>query len=162
MKKLNNKGMNLLYINIVLAMVLIAIIFFIIKPLVMTPAGKVATAVIREKSSAGQVAPTTYDIDKVKQQEGYAGKEPATLKEMYENFPKSDVGGDAPQAWKRVSIADKEKIAQGLDNEIEKAKDILKTNPEDKNAKNMLFIAESLKKITQEDFNYRIKKTDSK
>jgi len=162
MKRSDNKGISLLYVNIALSIALIVIILLIIRTLIIVPAGKTTAVVAREKPVPSSSMPTTYDIDKVKQEEGYSGKAPADLKEMYENFPKSDVGNNAPEAWKRVSIADKEKIEQGLNIEIEKAKDTLKTNPEDKHARNILLMAESLKKITQEDFNYKIKKSDSK
>jgi len=99
---------------------------------------------------------TTLDIGKIKAKElGLSKEPPATMEDIYKNFPKEDVGENMVEAWARVKPEEKTRLIEGLDGKIADCKDILKTNPSDKRTLVLLSVTESLKKLTLCDFNYK-------
>ena len=109
---------------------------------------------------SGGASESVYDIDKVKR--GISGPadgkaEYSDLEDMYKNCDKTNVGGNMVEEWRRVKPEDKAKISDGFDKQIIAAKDTLKTDPENKHAKNILYISEQLKKMSSDGFNYKLK-----
>ncbi len=155
------------YINIALFIALAVIIVMILKP-VFFVFKQPPIKEFKARSSAlstGQPSITRYDISKVKRLPPPAipqDNEPSDLKEMYEYFPKSDVGDNMVEGWSRTKPEAKAKLAGVLDKEIINAQKSLKTNPEDKHAKNILLISQTLKKMAADGFNCKIKKPSSK
>lgn len=82
--------------------------------------------------------------------------EARSLGDVYANFPKEDAGSNMIEAWKRVKPEEKAKFNEGIDKEIATAKELIASDPSDKKAKHMLFIAETMKKLAADDFNYKI------
>lgn len=78
------------------------------------------------------------------------------LNDVYTNFSKNDAGPDMVAAWARVKPEEKARFYEGVDKQIAESKNTLAANPSDKKAKHMLFIAETLKKLARDDFNYKI------
>lgn len=106
------------------------------------------------ETAIGPVEPAAYSLEKVRSVS--AQKAPAAaadIKEVYEKFPKSDVGGDMIRAWARIKPEEKARIHEALEKEIEASKEALRQNPEDKKTKNLLYIAETLKALAAKDFN---------
>lgn len=66
-----------------------------------------------------------------------------------------DVGENMMRRWAKVSPEDKENFIKSLDEQILKAKGVLKLNPEDTEAKNELFMSETTKKLVMSGFDYR-------
>lgn len=98
--------------------------------------------------------PDAYSLEKIRSASmPGAPAEAANIKEVYEKFPKSDVGGDMIGAWARIKPEEKAKIHEALKKEIEASKETLRQNPEDKKTKNLLYIAETLKALAAKDFN---------
>lgn len=155
-------GNSLLYINIAVVFILVFIVFIIMKPLfakkTISKSGVYTKARVVEYQAS---APATYDISKIKKDTVKTDEKlPADLKEMYEKYPVADVGDNMVEEWARMSPEHKAKFVEALDGEIGKSENILKDNPEDKNAKNKLHIAKMLKKLSQDGFNYKIKKKE--
>jgi hypothetical protein len=101
-----------------------------------------------------------YDIDKVKQGMPRAGDGNVVysdFKEMYEKCDKTNVGGNMVEAWRRVKPEDKAKLSEGFDKQIVLSQEALKADPQDKHAKNILYISETLKKMSSDGFNYKIR-----
>jgi len=80
-------------------------------------------------------------------------KPPATLSEVYTQYPQEDTGGNMVEAWARVKPEEKEQVLEQLDQQIARAHEALKANPVDKKAKQILFISENLKKMCKANFN---------
>ena len=150
------KEKRLIYINLILVVILIGIISFSIKAVYFVP-GKSAAKIIPAKSVKAILAPVKpiYEISSIKPDETKALKtKPKDLSEVYGNFPESDVGDNMVEAWKKVSPKDKAEFVEGLDKKIATAKAVLANNPNDKKAKNILAMTESLKKMIANNFNY--------
>lgn len=79
-----------------------------------------------------------------------------SLGDVYANFPRTDTGSNMVEAWAKVKPEEKAKFNEGVDKEIAGAKEALASDPADKKAKHMLFIAETMKKLAADDFNYKI------
>jgi len=157
------KGRSIFYLNIALAVALLVILIIILKPLFF----------VSKESNVGEVQPknlfavpakpaesAVYDIDKIKKAAGWpkeAEREFSDFKEMYENSNKWDAGGNMVEAWSRVKPEDKARLTEGFDREIASAQETLKVNPENKHAKNLLYISETLKKMAADGFNYKFK-----
>lgn len=76
------------------------------------------------------------------------------LKDVYANFPRHDAGANMIEAWSRVKPEDKARYMEGVDKQITAAKEAMAVNPSDKKAKHMLFIAETMRKLAENGFNY--------
>jgi hypothetical protein len=63
-----------------------------------------------------------------------------------------------PEIWSKVSPEQKKSFNDVLEKQIEIAKALLKLNPEDRKARNMLLISEMLKEMAANGFNHPIKK----
>lgn len=108
------------------------------------------------KAVTEPVEPAAYSLEKVKSASGQRARvEPADFKEVYENFPKSDVGGNMIEGWARIKPEEKAKIRETLDKDIELSREKLRQDPEDKKTKHLLYIAETLKALTMKDFNIK-------
>jgi len=82
--------------------------------------------------------------------------ESSTLAEVYSRYPDATVGNNMVASWARTSPEEKAKVEEHLDKEVILAQDALKTNPEDKKAKHMLFITSTLKKLCKNNFDYKL------
>lgn len=80
-------------------------------------------------------------------------KPPATLSEVYAQYPKEDTGANMVESWAKIRPEEKARVFEQLDQQIAQAKEALKANPVDKKAKHLLFISENLKKICKSNFN---------
>jgi len=99
---------------------------------------------------------TLYDIDKIRPKESKAGKGAVRdLGSVYQNYPVGDAGEDMVAAWSKISVQEKQKLSSGLDGEIKNIRKQLVLNPEDRKAAAKLKVAESLKKLTANNFNYK-------
>lgn len=153
------------YINIALFIALAVIIVMIFKPVFFVSKHP---SIKEPKARSSALSPerpsvATYDISKVRREESKVlQKESSDLKEMYEYFPKSDVGDNMVEGWSKTNPEAKAKLAGVLDKQIISAQESLKTNPEDKHAKNLLMISQTLKKMAADGFNCKIKKPSSK
>jgi len=83
-------------------------------------------------------------------------EKPASLSAIYTNHPKEDTGNNIVESWAKVNPEEKAKVNEQLDKQAEQAKEELKTNPDSKNAKHMLFIAETMKKLCKSNFDYKL------
>ena len=163
----NGKNSNF-YINMILAVSIAVILIVIVRPFFLSTDRGVSTG-IKERAApvvSTAVSESVYDIDKVKQsipQSGGVNAGYSDLNEMYEKSDKTNVGGNMVEAWKRVRPEDKAKLSGGFDQQIVKAQEALKEDPEDKHARNLLYISEALKKMSSEGFNCKLKnKADDK
>lgn len=104
--------------------------------------------------------PAALSIEDIKGRPGEAlnmpQKEPASLAQVYSQYPKEDAGGNMVTAWAKVSPEEKTKVFEQLDLEINHAQEALKANPADKKAKHILFIAQTLKKLCNNNFDYNL------
>lgn len=143
--------------NFGLAVLLILIVIFIFRQFRPVPEtikvkriARVILPVRTEDKEAG-----IYDIDRYRTRHGRVSKKPpVNLREVYENFPAEDAGDDMITGWSKVGEADKAKFIEGLDREISKAKQALSDKPDDKKARAILAISESMKKLCLDNFNY--------
>lgn len=156
------KGRSIFYINIALAIALVVILIIMLKPLFLaSKTGNVGG--IQPKNLAAipqQPAEPVYDIDKIKKDMGQpeqTEREFSDFKEMYANCNKANVGGNMVEAWSKVKPEDKARLSEGFDKQIASAHEALKANPEDKRAKHLLYISETLKKMAADGFNYKFK-----
>lgn len=155
MEKIKEK--SLLYINIAL---FIALIFLVIavKQSFFCSFKKAAPGTAVQQVSAQAVTKAAiepgYDISKIKSSGAPSREQPKNLNEIYANFPKEDVGESVPDAWTKVSAADKLKFTQGLDKQIAASRELLKSDPSNKKAKNLLAISEAMKKLAASGFAY--------
>lgn len=156
------KGSTNFYINAALSLALILILIAITKPFFVSQGKNAAIGIKRASVPVIFEGPgeSIYDIDKVKKSiPGPKGEEIeySDFKAMYENSDKANVGGNMVEAWSRVKPEDKTRLSEGFDKQIIASREILKENPENKHAKNILYIAEALKKMFKEGFNYKFK-----
>jgi len=87
---------------------------------------------------------------------GLPEKGPATLAQVYATYPDATVGNNIVASWARTSPAEKARVEEQLDKQITVAQDTLRTEPENKDAKHMLFIASTLKKLCKSNFDYNL------
>jgi hypothetical protein len=153
------KDKNLIYVNIVLFISLLVIIALGIFLLPKRPAPVTVKKAVTVPP-AESIVTEGYDISKLRGEEAseQAGKETKDLAGMYANFPESDVGENMPEIWSKVSPEQKKSFNDVLEKQIEIAKALLKLNPEDRKARNMLLISEMLKEMAANGFNHPIKK----
>lgn len=154
---------KLIYINLALALGLIFIVVVILKTMHRAPkesgavrdigAERVRKAAVRKMEGPG------YDISAIKGEwaRPAVSKVPKNLADVYKTFPEHDVGDSMMEGWSKVDPKEKAKFMETLDGEIAASNGILKTSPEDKKARHMLFISETLKRLASSDFNYEIK-----
>lgn len=105
--------------------------------------------------------PMAASIEKVKDRIGketvkISGEKPASLAKMYSQYPKEDAGANMVASWAKVQPAEKAKVYEQLDQQIAQSQEALKTNPEDKKAKQILFISTTLKKMCKANFDYNL------
>ena len=115
------------------------------------------------KTAARKIEEPSYDIGKIKGEEARPAisETPKNLADVYKAFPERDAGDNMIEGWSRVDLKEKAKLMEALDGEIAASSGILKTSPEDKKARHMLFISETLKKLASSDFDYEMKKPGS-
>lgn len=117
------------------------------------PSGSVLPAQLPQEASE-PVHPTVYRLDKIKSAgTSSAPGEVNDLKAAYEQYPKSDAGGNIIEGWSKVKPEDKVKIREALDRDIETSEEALRMNPDDKKAKSLLSISRMLKELASRDFN---------
>ena len=153
------KNKTLFYINLALIVGLILIVLLNIKTNMLIPhRAEVIKGPERHGPSAeAKIKETVYDISKLRPAGATTVKKPPSdLNDMYANFPQSDVGDNMIEGWSKVDPQDKEKFIGVVDKKIDESKKLLAANPKNKRAKHMLFISESLKKMTKDNFNSRI------
>jgi len=148
------KDKSLVYINIALFIALIFLVFAIKQSIFCPvkgaePAFKAAMPQAVQKEASPEPG---YDISKIKSSGLSAGEQPKSLDDVYANFSKEDVGENVPLEWTKINPADKVKFTQGLDKEIAASKEILKSDPDNKKAKNLLAISEMMKKLAATGF----------
>ncbi len=83
-------------------------------------------------------------------------EKPVSLPEVYVKYPKEDTGNNIVESWEKVSPEEKAKVNEQLDKKIEEAKEELRVKPDSKNAKHILFISETMKKLCKSNFDYRL------
>lgn len=160
--KTDVKDSSVFYINIALAISITLVLIFMIRPLFIS-SDKNTAAPSRQSNtpiiSRGQPEPV-YDIDKIKRNiGGPAGDnaEYSDFEEMYKKDDKTDVGGNMVEAWRRVGQLDKARLSEGFDKQITESQETLKKDPENKHARNILYISEQLKKMSSDGFNCKLK-----
>lgn len=156
---------KLAYINAALAIGLVAIIVVMFKTVNHAARSPVAMGAgaerIRGRVLAAKTEEPIYNMSKIKGEEDKGGdqKEPVkNLGDVYKNFSKADAGDNMMDGWSKVDPKDKAKFTETLDSQIANSREMLKADPEDKNAKGMLFISEKLKELASSNFNYDIMK----
>ena len=94
----------------------------------------------------------------------------AGSKKEYDSIPSGEAGGahgktaapeaahDMPGEWAMLPQDEKEEFLKGLDAGMERAKDALAVNPQDRNARALLVISENLKSLASKNFKIQIKK----
>ncbi len=111
--------------------------------------------------------PVNLSIEKIKEDAGDVSDKgsgssqsgPSTMAQVYAKYPDATVGNNMVASWARKSPEEKAKVEEHLDKEIAVAQDVLKANPEDKEAKHMVFIASTLKKLCKNNFDYNFLET---
>lgn len=83
-------------------------------------------------------------------------KEPTSLAQVYSQYSKEDAGGNMVTAWAKVNPEEKTKVFEQLDLQITQAQAALKASPADKKAKHILFISQTLKKLCNSNFDYKL------
>lgn len=110
----------------------------------------VNTAEVKPENVAPK--PVIYSIEDAKAQ---IGTEPASdMADAYKKNPKEKTGGNIVEAWTKVRPEDKAIFNKEIEVKIAQAKEDLQKSPDDKKAQHVLFIAEALKTLAQNDFNY--------
>ena len=150
------KEKNLLVINVILLIVLTAIIVFLYRVWRLTPpaTGKKAVSAL-----PAPVRPHMDEIPAYAPEGGEAAMPqaeilPKNVEDIYANFPAEDVGVNIMKSWSEVRPEDKVKLTEGLDKRIASCRDELAIDPDNRKARQMLAISESLKKLVSNDFNY--------
>jgi hypothetical protein len=154
--RMSEKKRHSVYIDVVLAISFVLIGAAIIKGWYQdkSAASRAVLAPQVSKAATEPVKPAGYSLENIKSESGQKiSAEPGDLKEVYEKFPKSDVGGNMVEGWARIKPEEKARIREALEREIETSKETLRQNPEDKKTKNLLHIAETLKALAAKDFN---------
>lgn len=99
--------------------------------------------------------PTTYEIQKNEATKSSdVAKSPRSMREVFESFPREDVGDDMTEIWAKTNTTDKAKFMEAIDREIADSKELLKADPDNRREKGKLFISDALKKAASADFNY--------
>lgn len=152
------KHKDVLY-SLIITIVLIIAVFFVIpkKPVTLRDltvkylqgnAGKTGPQTLIEKRG-----PVIYDIDKAK------GEKPTGAIEASANLkeapPEKDMGDSVQKAWTKVEPAEKARLMAELDKQIAQAQETLKQNPEDENAKHIIYVSETTKKFAENNFDYK-------
>lgn len=108
-------------------------------------------------SAAKVKGPVAYDMDKMRPKPAQApsGAAVSDMKQVYAQFPKEDVGNNIIAKWASLKPEDKAEIREGLDRSIKKSEEALRANPADKLAKHKLVVSKALKKLADNDFNYK-------
>lgn len=144
-----------------MAILLAAVLFVIIKPLGLIPK-KVEVKPVTNKVAAGRGEITeqpVYDIDKIRSGgRKLTETELKDLADVYANYPAEDVGDNIITGWSKVDPKDKEKMIDGINKQIEAHRETLQRNPDDKRARNLLKISESIKNMALNNFNYKLEK----
>jgi gas vesicle protein len=108
------------------------------------------------------VAPSIEDVKGRQDAEIIASKkDPVSLSQVYAQYPKEDVGKNMVASWAMVSQKEKEKVFEQLDKQIEQSMEAIKVNPEDSQARQILFIAETLKSMCKNNFDFNLIETVS-
>ncbi|MFH1190554.1 MAG: hypothetical protein V1682_07720 [Candidatus Omnitrophota bacterium] len=108
------------------------------------------------KESDKKIEPASYSLDKARAASSPAAPGQASdLEEAYELYPKSGAGGNIVKEWARIKPEDKARIQENLDNDIKVSEEALRADPNDKKAKNRLFISRTLKELTSKSFNIK-------
>lgn len=156
------KDKSIFYINVALTVSVLFILVFIARSLFISSTKDVVAGLRQDNLpvASKSVPESVYDIDKVKKSipaPANGNAQYSDLEEMYKNCDKTDVGGNMVEAWRRVKPEDKAKLSDGFDKQITISRETLKVNPDDKHAKNILYISEALKKMSGQGFNYSLK-----
>lgn len=155
---MSKKNINVILIIIIIA----AAIFFVSKqsPFVRNVKIRVISAPILPKTPPAEQQ--LYDINKIKPaRQEEPKKEAVDLESAYKNYPKETAGSNMIEKWKKVDPETKVKLMNGFTDTIEKAREDLKINPNDENAKSRLVISEMLKTLALNNFNCKFKEKNS-
>jgi hypothetical protein len=146
------------YIDIVLVVCFLFIVIAIVRGChqnASTPSGAILPPQ-PPKEASEPVKPTNFRLGKAKSAGALAAPgEVNDLRGAYEQYPKSNAGGDIVKGWARVKPEDRTKIREQLDKDIETSEETLRVNPNDKKAKGRLFISRTLKELALKDFNIK-------
>mgnify|MGYP001572899490 CR=1 FL=1 len=160
--KQDTKDTGISYINISLGISVVLLLIVMLRPIFVSSNKSVPVDLKRNNAPVVSERPSesAYDIDKVKRNISWPAGDNAEysdLEEMYKNCDKTNVGGNMVEAWRRVKPEDKARLSEGFDKQIAVAQETLKADPKDKHAKNILYIAEAIKKMSAEGFNHNLK-----
>lgn len=107
--------------------------------------------------SEASIAPSIEDVQgRPSAQAQIAQQKPSSLSQMYSQYSKEDAGGNMVAAWAKVPPEEKERVIEQLDQEISRSEEALKVNPQDKKAKQTLFISSTLRKLCKVNFDYSL------
>jgi len=155
------KQKDLLYISIALILILGAMIIIWKKLSYFVPQ-EIAMPLRFQPTIAKKniTRPVIYDIKEAKAAipTVAAPVKVRSLKDVYEKFPYSDVGPDMTDAWAKLDPVYKKRFGEDMDKEISRLNGALKENPKDKSIEHRLLVAENLKKLAANNFNYEISK----
>ena len=102
--------------------------------------------------------PVIYDIDKLKgekeKQEKVVVKKSGALKKARKVLPAKKAPGNIQEEPFNISPVEKARLMEELDNQIVKAKEDLKHDPKDEDARHALSVAEMTKKFADKNFDY--------
>lgn len=146
-------GKNFKYINIALTVAIVAALALLARTTArfIFPAPRVETT---SQPTARQVMPMEIEQTTKAVSPAPSPENIRDLKDVYANYTKEDAGSNMIEAWSRVKAEDKAKYIEGVDKQIAESKGVLAANPSDKRAKHMLFIAETMRKLAENNFNY--------
>jgi hypothetical protein len=156
---MQNKQLNIIF------GVLITILVFLQARSMVSPKSKqspAATAeIVPQPEQTAPEEPAVLSIEDIRNRPNFeemnkTESKPASLSEIYVAHPKEDTGNNIVESWARVNPEEKAKVSEELDKQVEQAKEELKVNPDNKSAKHMLFIAETMKKLCKSNFDYRL------
>ena len=152
---------KLTYINFTMFIILIVVVFIIFRPIGFVPKKvEIKTAAVKPivPQNAQSAEPAIYDIDKIKtKDQKTVNVDAKDLAEVYANYPEEDVGSNIMKNWADADPKDKKDFMDGLDKQIDTHKETVKLEPENKKARNLLKMSETLKKLAQNNFNYKVK-----
>lgn len=147
---------NLVYINVALLIILIVIavsFMGLVRPS-RNAAGERETPAPPEVSVKQERA--VYQIEETKlTARRMSGEQPQDMEAVFKNFPEEDVGPDIVTAWAGVNPEDKAKFIEGLDRKIKSCRKALKSDPDDKKARNVLAMSETIRKLVAKEFRYK-------
>jgi len=157
-----NKNIALLWVVNIALIVLLAVMFIVGQHFVkgiFTPEPQKETVPQGAAVAPERPAPVPRDINKIKAPAEQPDQDnpPEDFKDMYGRYPKSDVGDNMVEKWKKADQEKKEKFGNALDQKTAESKKALEENPDNDDAKNLLFITESLKSMAHNDFNVPLK-----